>query len=136
MRSSLSDLIKAIKGLVVMSMDLESMFNRFLLNIVPESWERNTVGYPSLKPLASWIDDFIERIKFLGDWLYNGPPVSFWLSAFFFPQGFMTASLQLYARANSFPIDELVFQTHVLQIFRDEITEAPESGVHIHGIYI
>jgi len=59
MKQTLGDLIKAIKGTVVMSMDLESMFNRFLDNKVPESWERATVGYPSLKPLASWMKDFI-----------------------------------------------------------------------------
>lgn len=136
MKQTLDDLIKAIKGTVVMSLDLESMFNRFLDNKVPESWERITIGYPSLKPLGSWMEDFLKRMEFMSDWLYNGPPNSFWLPAFFFPQGFMTASLQFYSRANQFPIDALVFQTHVQQIFREDVTEPPESGVNIHGIYI
>jgi dynein heavy chain len=32
------------------------------------------------------------------DWLEKGTPNSFWLPAFFFPQGFMTATMQTYAR--------------------------------------
>ena len=68
----------------------------FLNNKVPLQWEK--VAYPSLKPLSSWINDLISRIEFMGQWLYNGPPMTYWLPAFFFPQGFMTAALQTYAR--------------------------------------
>jgi len=66
-----------------MSMDLEMMFNSFLNDKVPDMWAK--VGYPSLKPLASWIPDFIERTDFMRKWLTYGPPNTFWLSAFFFP---------------------------------------------------
>lgn len=87
---SLDQLVKAIAGTVVMSMDLEQMFNKFLDGKVPENWEK--AAYPCLKPLASWFKDLVKRIAFMGDWLYKGPPKSFWLPAFYFPQGFMTAS--------------------------------------------
>lgn len=60
MYRSLDDLGKAIKGTLVMSMDLERMFNSFLINQVPELW--SSCAYPSLKPLSSWFNDFIERI--------------------------------------------------------------------------
>ena len=40
-----------------MSLALEAMFNSFLLKKVPELWEK--VAYPSLKPLSSWIIDFV-----------------------------------------------------------------------------
>jgi dynein heavy chain, axonemal len=72
-----------------MSLDLEKMFNNFLDNKVPEQWEK--VGYPSLKPLSSWFEDLKLRCEFISNWLYHGPPNSFWLPSFFFPQGFMTA---------------------------------------------
>lgn len=96
MRRSLVDLDKAIEGTVVMSIDLERMFNNFLDNKVPLQWEK--VGYPSLKPLSSWVADLILRVEFIGKWLYEGNPMTYWLPAFFFPQGFMTAALQAYAR--------------------------------------
>jgi dynein heavy chain len=77
-------------------MELEMMYNNFLNNKVPTVWEK--VGYPSLKPLNSWVVDLIKRVDFIGSWLYNGNPKTYWLPAFFFPQGFMTASMQTYAR--------------------------------------
>lgn len=90
-KKSLKLLQQAIQGTVVMSMELESMFKSFLDNKVPDNWVK--AAYPCLKPLASWEEDMIKRIEFISDWTYFGPPNSFWLPAFFFPQGFMTAAL-------------------------------------------
>lgn len=75
-----------------MSIQLESMFDSFLLKKVPEIWEK--VAYPSLKPLASWVPDLLERVEFMREWAKQGFMNSYWLSALFFPQGFMTAALQ------------------------------------------
>jgi len=33
------------------------------MNRVPKMWEK--VGYPSLKPLAIWFDDYVLRVKFI-----------------------------------------------------------------------
>jgi len=134
MRTTLSLLDRAIAGTVVMSQELEDMSVCFLTDKVPLGWEK--VGYPSLKPLSSWVVDFIKRIEFLAKWLYEGQPESFWLSAFFFPQGFMTASLQTYARKTRTPIDALKFRTHVLAYGADDIQEAPEDGVNMHGLFV
>lgn len=49
---------KAIKGLVVMSAQLEDMYNAFLLQQLPPNW--GEVAYPCLKPLNSWFTDFEE----------------------------------------------------------------------------
>ncbi len=56
----LVDLIKAIDGLIVMSSDIEDVFNKLYDNKVPDLWHK--VAYPSLKPLGSWIINFIERL--------------------------------------------------------------------------
>lgn len=74
---------------------------------MPGNWEN--VAYPSLKPLASWVKDLHARIAMLREWLVNGQPKSFWLSGFFFPQGFMTGTLQNHARKFQQPIDALGF---------------------------
>ncbi|GFH16498.1 dynein heavy chain 7 [Haematococcus lacustris] len=84
MASSLAELQKAIKGLVVMSAELEAMYNSMLINVVPELWAR--YAYPSLKPLASWVKDYQERMAAMRAWLSGGPPPTFWLPGFFFPQ--------------------------------------------------
>lgn len=135
MASTLSDLQKAIKGLVVMSAELESMYNSMLNNQVPELWAR--WAYPSLKPLASWVKDFQARIAFMRGWLQDGLPRCFWLPGFFFPQGFMTGVLQMHARKYSIPIDTLGFQFVVTQQNgAAEVEQGPEDGIYINGLWL
>ena len=55
MSTSLTLLMKAITGNVIMSPELDMMYSALLNNIVPPNWSE--VAYPSLKPLASWIKD-------------------------------------------------------------------------------
>lgn len=49
-QSSLNDLLKALKGLVVMSEALEKMTLSLFSNMVPVLWASK--AYPSLKPLG------------------------------------------------------------------------------------
>merc|ERR1719174_3422316 len=72
---------KALKALVVMNEELESIGTAFLVNQVPNVWAN--VGYLSLKPLAAWILELIQRKDFLGGWAENGAPTAFWISGFF-----------------------------------------------------
>ncbi len=81
---TLDNIKKAIKGLVVMSADLEQIYSSFLNNQVPSQWA--SAAYPSLKPLASWVRDLCLRLEFVSQWLKKGVPPSFWLSGLFFPQ--------------------------------------------------
>ena len=92
-RVAFTQLEKAIQGTVVMSMDLEKMFGNFLDGKVPVTWTGGALGYPCLKPLGSWMKDLIKRIEFMSGWLYNGPPNTYWIPSFFFPQGFITATM-------------------------------------------
>mmetsp|Transcript_28796 Transcript_28796/g.26006 ORF Transcript_28796/g.26006 Transcript_28796/m.26006 type:complete len:81 (+) Transcript_28796:1401-1643(+) len=79
-----------------MSPELDSMYSSLINNQVPKLWEKH--AYPSLKPFASWLKDLHERIEFMKNWLLTGNPHAFWLSGFFFPQGFITGVLQTHAR--------------------------------------
>uniref|UniRef100_A0AAR2LEL7 Dynein, axonemal, heavy chain 1 n=1 Tax=Pygocentrus nattereri TaxID=42514 RepID=A0AAR2LEL7_PYGNA len=128
---SLSDLVKALKGLVVMSSELELMANSLFINAVPEMWKAK--AYPSLKPLASWVSDLVQRISFLKGWISNGIPAVFWISGFFFPQAFLTGTLQNFARRSVLSIDTITFG------FKEpaaELKERPESGCFIHGLFL
>jgi len=102
MEKTLPQLEKALKGLVVMSNELEAMSNSIAVNQVPEMWEKK--AYPSMKPLSAWFDDLIMRIEMVENWIEHGIPVVFWISGFYFPQAFLTGSLQNYAQSrNLFP---------------------------------
>ncbi|RYY33074.1 hypothetical protein EON62_04620 [archaeon] len=134
MRSSLEQLRKAVKGVVVMSSALETMYNSFLFQRVPPAWE--AAAYPSLKPLGSWVHDLYERLAALQRWLTRGPPTAFWISGFFFPQGFMTGALQMYARKTRIAIDTLDFRTQMMDFDETRVTAPPRDGVYIYGMYM
>ncbi|XP_074517159.1 dynein axonemal heavy chain 1 [Sebastes fasciatus] len=130
---SLGDIVKALKGLVVMSSKLELMANSLFNNAVPDMWK--AMAYPSLKPLASWVSDLLQRINFLQRWIYNGIPPVFWISGFFFPQAFLTGTLQNYARRSGTSIDTIGFDFEVI-VSASEITEKPHTGCYIHGLFL
>eukprot|EP00605_Chrysophyceae_sp_TOSAG23-4_P002255 GSChrysophyteH1.ASY1.ANO1.2499.1 assembled CDS len=134
MRNSLRDIKKAIRGMIVMSADLDDMYSAFMNNKVPPIWEK--VSFASLKTLASWVRDMTGRVAFMRHWLVNGQPATFPLPVFFFPQGFMTGTLQTFARKHMEAIDGLSFEFEVLRngLQPELITEGPEDGVIIHGL--
>jgi dynein heavy chain len=130
---SLKDCQLALKGLVVMSADLEAMGTAVNSLLVPAVW--TNVAYPSLKPLMSWVDDLLARLTFEQDWIDNGIPKVYWISAFFFPQAFMTAALQNYARKMKFPIDQISFQHTFIDTPYDKIEKKPEDGAYGYGLF-
>ena len=58
-RKTLEAVLQAIKGLVLMSEELEEVVDSMLLGRVPTMWKQ--LSYPSLKPLAPYITDLIRR---------------------------------------------------------------------------
>ena len=60
MAITLGNVKKALKGLIVMSEDMEKLANSLFDNQVPKIWAEK--GFLSLKPLASWTDDLLERV--------------------------------------------------------------------------
>lgn len=109
---SLVNLAKAIKGLVVMSEELENVFNALMANLVPKLWEKKS--FLSIKPLPSYIADYQRRIDFIENWAEHSYPNSYWLSGFYFPQAFLTGILQTHARKKTLPIDALKIDFQVL----------------------
>lgn len=128
-----------------MSADLDQMFSDILNTKVPQLWSRGS--YPSLKPLGSWFNELLERLEFMGRWLTQGEPAAFWLGGFFFPQGFLTGTLQRHARLYKIPIDKLTFKFEVYSGAYDLKGQTAESlvqngeevieeGILVYGLYL
>lgn len=117
---SMDDLVKALRGEIVISKTCENVFESFLLQRVPDEWSSN--AYPSVKPLAAWLKNLAKRIRFFSLWCMNlvlyvegvhgidRNPLSIWISGFIFPQGLLAAISQNYARKYQTSIDLLEFK--------------------------
>ncbi|KAG5500386.1 hypothetical protein JKF63_03478 [Porcisia hertigi] len=131
----LTEFLKAVRGEVVMSAELEAVGSSFFVNSVPVSW--SALAYPSLKPLSNWVEDLVKRVRFIADWYAHGPPASFWFGGFFFPQAFLTGTLQNHARRVQQAIDSISFQFSLQDTSLDHRTVPhPDKGALIYGLYL
>jgi dynein heavy chain len=61
------------------------------------------------------------------NWLDGKAPFSYWMSGFYFPQGFLTGVLQAHSRLYKIPIDTLSFKFKVLGIDnKEKLSASPE----------
>ena len=143
-RTSCTDLRKAVKGLVVMSLELEQLSQDLLFGTLPRLWAAKS--YPSRKPLSSYIADLKSRVAFFDEWLTKAPPSVYWISGFFFTQAFLTGACQNFARRYTIPIDQLTFEHHEAILPEDTDTGLesavhnnsgpPEDGVFVRGLFL
>ena len=79
-----------------------------------------------------------NRANFFTNWIDSGLPKLFWVNAFFIPHSFFTAIIQNHSRKHSIPAENLAFSIKVREdgLGEEEIEEAPEDGVYIHGLHI
>jgi len=132
-REDLQQIQLAIRGLVVMSAELDAVGTSMTVGKVPSDWMN--VSYPSLKPLAGYMNDLVERLAFFQNWLDNGTPSIFWFSGFFFQPAFLTGALQNFARKYTIPIDMCGIEIEVRKESKDDQEwSKPEDGVYIYGL--
>lgn len=134
LQRTLKALELGVQGLVVITSELEEIFNSLLLGRVPTAWSN---CYPSLKPLAPWVDELIARVDQMNMWIEKGFPISLWLSGLTYPTGMLTALLQTSSRKNGIAIDTLSWEFPMLpHTDISEITKAPEEGTYVHGMFL
>jgi len=131
-RTTLTELDKGLRGLVLIGEKEEIVLNDIFENKVPYSWK---YAYHSLKPLNSWITDLIARVDMMSEWAFKQQPAVFWISGFTYPTGFTTALLQQAARKLMKPIDSLKWEFNYLSQEAGNQTAAKE-GAYLTGFWL
>jgi dynein heavy chain len=135
MRKSLKSIALAMKGLIVLSAELDEMATQMFNNQTPALWKKKC--YPTLKPMSSFVMDFVDKMNFFQSWIDNGQPISYWISGIYFTHALLTGALQNYARKYNLPIDLVVFDFQIQATDNPkDMTSQPEDGIYIHGLYL
>ena len=75
---------KAVKGLAIMSAELDDVAVALFNGKVPAMWLARS--FPSMKNLAAYVQELLDRCAFFQKWIDDGAPVVNWISGFFFTQ--------------------------------------------------
>ena len=96
-------------------------------------WEAK--AYPSMAPLAAWVQELLDRGAFIKHWIDGGSSTVYWIAGFFFPQAFFTGTLQNFARKYTLAIDTCELEYEFQQEGKeDKEREQPEDGVYVYGL--
>jgi len=136
LRTSMIELEMGITGQLNVTEDMEGLATDLQINKVNHNWA--ALAFPSLKVLATWFADLLERVQQLVDWTTILALLkSLWLSGLFNAMSFMTAVMQTTARANQLPLDYMTNRCRFTNV-RDiaELGGQPAEGVYIHGLFM
>jgi len=142
-RSMLGQMVQAINGEVVMTAELLQAMRDVYDAKVPRPWLFTPGGDEFswlLLYLGVWFAGLKEREAQLTTWLTGGRPLSFWMTGFSNPQGFLTSMKQEVTRMHRgqlWALDEVDYHTEVIELERpDQVKSAPKEGVYVHGLFI
>jgi len=133
MKRSLAELNLGLKGDLTMSGPMELLMRALATDGIAPLWMK--FGWPTLRPLGSWLLNLLQRCQQLSDWTSDlSLPKVVWLSGLFNPQSFLTAVMQTTARRNDWPLDKTVVLTEVTKKQVDQIEGPSRDGAFIHGL--
>ena len=136
MAESLDLLLKALKGEVGMSQELDDLSFALFNGLLPAPWRKLAPG--TQKKLSAWMVHFQKRHAQYSLWLERrkDPPVM-WLSGLHIPESYLTALIQATCREKGWPLDKSVMYTSVTKMTDvKEVKEKPEHGCFITGLYL
>jgi dynein heavy chain len=130
---SLEVLKLGLTGELQMSQDMEDLQFALYNNKVPDQWVK--VAFTSMRPLAGWFENLMQRLKQIQDWVVDlMMPKAVWLSGFFNPASFITAIMQTLSRKNEWPLDKVVVSTEVTKKAPEEVADASRDGSYVWGL--
>jgi len=147
MRTQLNELALGLSGALNISDSMDALINAMNMNAVPPIWLKTCgqigpTGTYNRKSLSSWYADLKLRWAQLEDWSAPTKPVedcppSVWIAGCFNPMGYVTATLQVTARAEGLSLDQMKVNIECTDVYDTTTVESqPESGANIHGFFM
>jgi len=136
MARGLGELQLGFKGELTMSEQMEQLAEALFEEKLPEWWVR--LGFPSTRPLRSWLVNLKERCTQLDDWIadpLNIPKVVD-VSKLFNPQSFLTAIKQRCCQESAQELDKLQVFTEVTKRDVRQVDAPPREGAYVTGMYL
>jgi len=146
-KQTMQDLKQAINGEIIMTPELQNALNAVFNEKPPLHWYKDPSGQEIawyLPSLALWFAGLLDRERQLTQWLQNTRPITYWMTGFFNPQGFLTATRQEITRRQlsrnekeKWALDDVVLVTSVSEHYDlRRIRYPPSEGIYVHGLYL
>ena len=132
-RVALSDLQGALRGDIIMSLEIEETLESVRTRSVPASWTAS--GFRCEASLEGYLDSLVQRVEFYNNWIEKGLVGlrhKFWFPGFFNHHSFISALKQNFARREGCSVEDVVFRFTVLS--QDQEVEA--GGAGLYGLYL
>eukprot|EP00326_Haptolina_ericina_P033955 CAMPEP_0181237030 /NCGR_PEP_ID=MMETSP1096-20121128/38526_1 /TAXON_ID=156174 ORGANISM="Chrysochromulina ericina, Strain CCMP281" /NCGR_SAMPLE_ID=MMETSP1096 /ASSEMBLY_ACC=CAM_ASM_000453 /LENGTH=717 /DNA_ID=CAMNT_0023332319 /DNA_START=18 /DNA_END=2171 /DNA_ORIENTATION=+ len=143
MRRALAELELGLAGSLNISDVMDALISDLALNKVPNLWLKlcgqvGPTGAYNRKALGSWFTDLLLRLKQLKEWSNDALvlPKSIWIAGLFNPMGYVTACMQVTARAKGLPLDSMTVHTEVTEFEPSQVSGQPDEGTYVHGLYM
>lgn len=135
MSNSLSSLLKALKGEIGMSAQLDQIANSLYNGAIPEYWR--TLTPQTTKSLPSWMSYMEQRFSQFSAWVKHGEPLVMWLAGLHVPEAYLAALVQQSCRKNGWSLDRSTLYTTVTG-YTDpqQVQEKPTAGCYVSGLYL
>ncbi|XP_043285223.1 dynein axonemal heavy chain 10 [Venturia canescens] len=135
MRTTLSQLRKAIAGEIGMDATLDSVSSALHNGTLPQEWA--ALAPATKKNLGSWMEHFDRRIAQYTNWAGCNEPIVIWLSGLHIPETYIAALVQMSCRKNNWPLDKSLVYTSVSKYLKaEEIEDRPDQGCYVQGLFL
>ncbi|KAJ8315371.1 LOW QUALITY PROTEIN: hypothetical protein KUTeg_007521 [Tegillarca granosa] len=133
-RNTLRDLKLAIDGTIIMSENLRDALDNMFDARVPTNWKK--ISWESAT-LGFWFTDLLDRNQQFSTWIFEGRPITFWMTGFFNPTGFLTAMRQEITRAHKgWALDAVVLDNEITRMMKEDVHSPPNEGVYVYGLFL
>ncbi|CAE7559140.1 unnamed protein product, partial [Symbiodinium sp. CCMP2456] len=133
----LNELQLGFKGELTMSEHMEQLAEALSEQILPVWWVK--LGFPSTRPLRSWLVNLKDRCAQLEDW--SAEPIHIPkvvdVSKLFNPQSFLTAIKQVCCQSVNLELDRLHVFTEVTKRLDPKMVDSlAREGAYVTGMYL